>query len=63
MQTMQNDLGSFKFVTSATETKIQIMVTNQINEAIVPSDAYKMIKDYYQGMVDKQNEKIVLVKI
>jgi hypothetical protein len=30
---------------------------NQINKAIIPSEYYSMLKNYYQGMIDKQNEK------
>lgn len=45
------------------ENKIQILVTKEVNLAIVSSDFYESIKDFYQKMIDKQNEKIVLKRI
>ena len=57
-----DDIGAFKYVIGTTENKIQISVTFTINTAIVPADYYEVIKEFYQKMIDKQNEKIVLVK-
>jgi len=59
----ENKLGSFKWNIVATGKKIQIAVTSEINEAIVGPDFYLIIKAFFQGMNDKQNEKIVLKKI
>ncbi|SHM10241.1 DUF3857 domain-containing protein [Flavobacterium xinjiangense] len=60
---MQDNLGSFKFMTNLSENTIQLVITNQINTAIISSEYYSMLKEYYQGMVAKENEKIVLTKI
>jgi basic membrane lipoprotein Med (substrate-binding protein (PBP1-ABC) superfamily) len=57
-----DDIGTFKYMIGATENKIQITITFAMNVAIVPSDYYEVIKDFYQKIIDKQNEKIVLVK-
>jgi hypothetical protein len=56
------NIGTFKFITANTENKIQIGITSTINTAIVPSNFYPILKDFYQQMIDKQNEKIVLKK-
>jgi transglutaminase-like putative cysteine protease len=61
--TMQDDLGSFTFITNVLGNQIQISIINQINTAIIPSEYYSMLKNYYQGMLDKQNEKIILTKV
>jgi hypothetical protein len=45
------------------DNKIQIVVTKEVNVAIVSADFYESIKDFYQKMIDKQNEKIVLKRI
>jgi hypothetical protein len=45
------------------QNRIQILVAKEINIAIVSSDFYESIKDFYQKMIDKENEKIVLKKI
>jgi hypothetical protein len=60
--TMEDNLGSFKFIVNSSENGIQISMMQQINSAIIPSEYYSMLKDFYQGMITKQNEKIILVK-
>ncbi|KIA82740.1 DUF3857 domain-containing protein [Flavobacterium sp. AED] len=60
---MQDNLGSFKFMTNLSEKTIQLVITNQINTPIISSEYYSMLKEYYQGMITKENEKIVLTKI
>jgi Domain of Unknown Function with PDB structure (DUF3857) len=61
--TMEDDLGVFKFITHQMNNTIQISVISQINTAIISSEYYVMLKDFYQKMIDKQNEKIILTKI
>jgi hypothetical protein len=58
-----DDIGTFKFMTANTGNKIQSTITSTINTAIVTSDFYPVLKGFYQQMIDKQNEKIVLKKI
>ncbi|MCV2487460.1 DUF3857 domain-containing protein [Flavobacterium sp. SH_e] len=60
---MENNLGSFKFNIAANDNVLQLMVVNQINEAIVNTEQYEMLKEYYKGMVAKETEKIVLKRI
>jgi hypothetical protein len=60
---MQDNLGSFKFNIIAAENQLQLSVVNQINEAIVSTEKYEMLKEYYKGMVAKETEKIVLKRI
>lgn len=60
---MQDNLGIFKFMTNLTETTIQVVLTHQINTPIISSEYYSMLKEYYQGIITKENEKIVLTKI
>jgi len=57
-----DNIGAFKYMTVNTNNKIQVVITSTINTAIVPSDLYPVLKGYYQQMIDKQNEKIVLTK-
>ena len=60
---MQDDLGTFKFMTNSSGNTINVIVMHQINTPIISSEYYEMLKEFYQKMIDKQNEKIVLVKI
>ena len=57
------NMGSFKYVIGSSGNKIQVLITKEINVPIVSADYYEIIKTFYQQMVDKQNEKIVLKKI
>jgi hypothetical protein len=57
------NVGAFKYVIANTGSSIQIVITKDINAAIVQADFYPVLKDFFQQMTDKQNEKIVLKKI
>ena len=56
-------MGSFKYIIGNTGNKIQILITKDINTPIISSNYYDVLKTYYQQMIDKQNERIVLKKI
>lgn len=60
---MQDNLGTFKYMTNAAGNAIQISIVYQINAAIISSEYYPMLKEFYQKMIEKQNEKIILTKI
>ncbi|MDN3674948.1 DUF3857 domain-containing protein [Flavobacterium branchiarum] len=60
---MEDNLGVFKFMAAVSQNTLQLVVTHQINAAIIPTDYYSMLQGYYKGMVDKVNEKIVLKRI
>ncbi|RZJ30800.1 MAG: DUF3857 domain-containing protein, partial [Flavobacterium sp.] len=57
------DLGKFTFNISSAGKQIQVAVSVDINESIVSSEDYQMLKDFYKSIIDKENEKIVLKKI
>jgi hypothetical protein len=61
--TTGDNIGTFKYIIANSQNSIQIAITKDINSAIVPADFYGVLKDFYQQMIDKQNEKIVLRKI
>lgn len=57
------NIGAFKYIIVNTGRLIQVMITLDRNVAIVSADYYDILKAFYQQMIDKQNEKIVLKKI
>ncbi|MDG2432859.1 DUF3857 domain-containing protein [Flavobacterium sp.] len=59
----ENEVANFRYLTTISESTIQIMAINQINLPIVTSENYPTLKEYFQKIVDKQNEKVVLRKI
>ncbi|TPG38875.1 DUF3857 domain-containing protein [Flavobacterium pectinovorum] len=60
---MEDNLGSFKFNIAANGNALQLSIAHQINEAIVSTEKYEMLKEYYKGMIAKETEKIVLKRI
>ncbi|MDI1305950.1 MAG: DUF3857 domain-containing protein [bacterium] len=53
----------FTINTKVEENRIQIIITREINAAILPADYYYDLKEFFQKIIDKQNEKIVLKKL
>ena len=60
---MEDGLGSFRFLTSLSGDSIQISILSQINVPIISAEYYPALKEFYQKMMEKENEKIVLSKI
>jgi hypothetical protein len=60
---MEDGLGSFRFLTSLSGDSIQISILSQINMPIISAEYYPALKEFYQKMMEKENEKIVLSKI
>lgn len=58
-----DNVCSFVFKGLVTDNGFQISVIEDTNKQLVASDFYSVLKDFYQQMTDKQNEKIVLKKI
>lgn len=58
-----DNIGSFKYNIVNTGQKIQINTTYTIFAPLVSPDYYETIKLFFQKMVDKQMEKIVLKKM
>jgi hypothetical protein len=60
---MADNMGSFKYNTLVTGSNIQLSAVFEIGYAKIAAEDYKTLKDFYQKMIEKQNEQIVLVKI
>lgn len=59
---MPDNLGSYKYNISNTGSQIQVIYTLDINQAIIGSEDYEMLKNFFKEIVNKQTEKIVLKK-
>jgi hypothetical protein len=42
---------------------LQLFIASNINAAIISSEYYQTLKDFFQQVVDKESEKIILTKI
>jgi hypothetical protein len=60
--TMPEELANFKYNISNNGNQIQILYTLDINKAIVGSEYYEALKNFFKEIVNKQTEKIVLKK-
>lgn len=52
---------SFKYIISNQGNSIKLMVDFSINQSLVSPNVYKNLKGFYQLMIEKMNEKVVLV--
>lgn len=52
----------FRYTGSNTANQIQLNVEFSVNQPLVSANDYKNLKGFFQLMVEKQNEKVVLVK-
>ena len=59
---LPDNLGLFKYQVIAQGNKIKIVSLLQFNRAIIPANYYEILKGFFKEFVDKQSEKIVLVK-
>lgn len=59
---MDQQAGSFKYSSVVSGRNIQLSVLLDINYANFAPQYYSTLKDFFQKMIEKQNEKIVLVK-
>ncbi len=56
------ELGVFKFAVSNQGNKLQIMVTTTMSKPFIIAEHYGILKTFFQSMIDKEKEKIILKK-
>ena len=54
--------GEYKFNISEEENKITLRITSDLNRAMVPPHYYTILKDYFGKLLEKESEKVILVK-
>ena len=60
---MPEDLASFRYTISNTGTQIQLVYTQNVNQAILAPDYYDILRNFTKDKVEIQNEKIILKKL
>ncbi|RXG14019.1 putative protein DUF3857 [Leeuwenhoekiella aestuarii] len=58
-----DNLGSFRYMISESATGISVSTEFSLNSSLIPAELYLDLKKFYEMIVSKQNEKIVLSKI
>lgn len=61
--TMEENIGSFKYNILSSGDQIQLKVSFDMNYSNVSPEYYETLKNFYKGMIEKQNEKVVLKKV
>jgi transglutaminase-like putative cysteine protease len=59
---LPNNLGAFKYNILTNEKTIQLLISTEINQSIIPPSYYKALKEYFNKLIEKEKEKIVLTK-
>ncbi|OIQ21305.1 MAG: transglutaminase [Flavobacterium sp. MedPE-SWcel] len=59
---MEQGIGDFNYNVVANSNQIMLRATMNINYAAISQEYYTTIKDFFQQTIEKQTEKIVLVK-
>lgn len=60
---LPDNLGSFKFRSMVSNGTIQISVNETINASIIPANYYAALKEFYNKVIQKEEEQIVLKKV
>lgn len=60
---LPEEIGSYMYNITAKENQIQVKLTSEIKSPLISAEGYEMIKTYFQQIVQKNSEKIVLTKI
>lgn len=55
--------GEFKYIVNANGNMLQFLVSFDLNQSFILPNEYNDFKQFYQVMIEKQTEKIVLKKI
>lgn len=60
---MENKLAHYQYTIQPNGNTLQLLVVAQVNTPVMDQENYKGVKDFFQKMLDKENEKIVLKRI
>jgi len=58
-----DNVGSFKYHIDQIGNRLQISMELSINQPVISSQEYGNLKKFFQLLIDKENEKVVLAKI
>jgi hypothetical protein len=59
---VEDNLMSFKYTIQAKNNQLQLNAIMDINEASISNEYYLSLKDFFQKMIEKQTEKVILTK-
>ncbi len=59
---LPENLGTYKYILSQSQSTIQLLIDTKINTSIVSPIYYETLKEYFKQLIEKENEQIVLTK-
>jgi hypothetical protein len=62
MYNLGADIGSYRYLISQVGNKIQLSVEFSINKSYVAAEEYGNLKKFFELLIAKENEKVVLSK-
>jgi hypothetical protein len=60
---LPDDLGEFSYATKIIGNKIQLSVSTEIKKAVIAPEMYLYLKEFFNQMINKGKEQIVLTKV
>ncbi|CAZ94886.1 DUF3857 domain-containing protein [Zobellia galactanivorans] len=60
---MMDNMGSFQYKILSGGRQLQLMIDLKLNQAVIGSEHYSSLKEFFKNVVEKQTEKVVLSKI
>ncbi len=60
---LSDEMGTFQYIVSQVGTKIQLSMETSINTPLIAPQYYQDLKKFYDLIISKENEKIILSKI
>lgn len=60
---LPNEYGSFKYQINKVQHSLQLAVTLDLNSSIIPPSEYPNLKAFFNQLIQKENEKVVLAKL
>ena len=60
---LKEDAGEFKYLVNQNGKYLQVLSEIKISQTIFPAEEYEIIQKFYNNIIEKQNESIVLRKI
>ncbi len=57
------NMGAFRYTVSQNGNKVQVSMEFSINESLIGAQEYPNLKKFYELLIEKEKEKVVLVKV
>lgn len=60
---LPNEMGSFLYTLKKNATGLQVLVDVKLNNSIIPAEQYQYLKEFFNKVVQKETEQVVLSKV